>query len=36
MAEKVKKEGPIGLQLHGGKVMSIDFRKLRVRNLSKK
>ena len=36
LAEKVKKEGPIGLQLHGGKVMSIDFRKLRVRNLSKK
>lgn len=31
-----KLEGPIGLQLHGGKVMSIDFRNLRVRELAKK
>ena len=35
-SENAKKEGPIGLQLHGGKVMSIDFRKLRVREVTKK
>jgi len=35
-SENAKKEGPIGLQLHGGKVMSIDFRNLRVKEVGKK
>jgi hypothetical protein len=32
-SENAKKKGPIGLQLHGNKVMSIDFRRLAVREL---
>ena len=32
-SENAKKKGPIGLQLHGNKVMSIDFRRLTVKEL---
>lgn len=32
-SENAKEEGPIGLQLHGNKVMAIDFRKLRVKEV---
>jgi len=32
-AEKMEKKGPIGLQLHGGKEMAIDFRKIKVGEL---
>lgn len=35
-SDNAKKEGPIGLQLHGGKEMSIDFRNLTVKELAKK
>ena len=34
-SENAKDEGPIGLQLHGNKVMSIDFRHLKVKELPK-
>ncbi len=34
-SDDAKKEGPIGLQLHGGKVMTIDFRTLKVKELAK-
>ena len=33
-SENAKKKGPIGLQLHGNKVMSIDFRSLTVKELA--
>ena len=33
-SENAKKKGPIGLQLHGNKVMSIDFRSLSVKELA--
>ena len=33
-AEKAIEEGPIGLQLHAGKVMAIDFRNIRVAELN--
>jgi len=32
-AQQAIEEGPIGLQLHGGKVMAIDFRNVRVSEL---
>lgn len=35
-SENAKEEGPIGLQLHGNKVMTIDFRNLAVKELVKK
>ncbi len=34
-SENAEEEGPIGLQLHGNKVMAIDFRNLRVQELGK-
>ena len=35
-SENAKEKGPIGLQLHGNKVMSIDFRKMSVKDVAKK
>ena len=32
-SESAGKKGPIGLQLHGGKVMKIEFRKMMVREI---
>ena len=35
-SDKAKAKGPLGLQLHGNKVMSIDFRNLTVKEIAKK
>ena len=35
-SDKAKAKGPLGLQLHGNKVMSIDFRNLAVKEIAKK
>ena len=35
-SDKARAKGPIGLQLHGNKVMSIDFRNLAVKELAGK
>ncbi len=35
-SDKAKTKGPLGLQLHGNKVMSIDFRNLTVKEIAKK
>ena len=35
-SENAKAKGPLGLQLHGNKVMSINFRNLIVKEITKK